>query len=60
MANKFNYYKNELSKVNLKSEYAPNIKINSGEGDSTKWFNLNQESAEILVAWLKNNFLTKK
>jgi len=53
-----NYYENQLSNVNTKSEFAPKIKVNSGEGNGeTKWMDVNKESAEALVKWLTANFI---
>jgi hypothetical protein len=55
------YYQNELSKVNTKSSYPANIQICDGDGSNkTKWLSLNAESAEVLVAWLKNNYINKR
>lgn len=49
-----NYYASELKKINITSQYHPNIKIISGEGGgATKNLNLNRESIPILIAWLK-------
>jgi len=55
-----NYYSDELKKINVESQFAPNVKIISGEGNgSTKWMNINKESAEALVKWLTENFINK-
>lgn len=50
-----NYYQDELSKVETKSIYPANLKIRSISGE-TKWLNLNDESANELIKWLKDNF----
>ena len=48
------YYKNELAKVDINSEYYPICKIKSGEADGqTKNFNINLESIPVLITWLK-------
>ena len=54
----YNYYKNQLNRIDTKSEYAPSIKISSN-GISTKYMDLNDESANELVLWLKENFNIK-
>jgi hypothetical protein len=52
-----NYYKSELDKVDAKSGHPANIKITSpGFGNDTKWLSLNDESANELVKWLKQNY----
>lgn len=53
----YNYYKDELSKIKLDSEYHASIKIKGAEQGATKNLALNKESATILVAWLKKNFI---
>lgn len=56
----YNYYKNELNKIDFEGDYAPTFKIKSGGTDSeTKWMDLNRESAQILSDWLKANFFTE-
>lgn len=52
------YYADELSKVNPHlTEYSPTVKIfANGNGDNTKNLSLNDESAAVLIKWLKNNF----
>lgn len=50
------YYKTQLNKINLDSEYAPKIKI-SGDGSETNHIDINKESAQALVDWLTENFL---
>lgn len=56
----YNYYQSELSVIDTKNEYAPTIKIWDANGNKTKCMNLNKESAEELVVWLKNNFIVNK
>ena len=56
--NNSNYYKSQLNNVkpNL-TDYSPTIKIfANGNGKDTKHLNLNDESAKVLIDWLKNNF----
>jgi hypothetical protein len=50
------YYESELKKIK-KGEYAPTFKVWDGFGNQTKCIDINKESAEALVAWLKNNFI---
>lgn len=49
----FNYYKSELNKINVNSEYAPKIQIVGGEGEKTKFITLNSESIPFIMKWLK-------
>lgn len=56
------YYKTELTKVrpNL-TQYPPTIKIfSNGNGEDTKHLSLNEESAKVLIDWLKKNYLKTK
>lgn len=48
------YYKNELKKLDLSSEFPANLIIRDGEGNSTKTLSLNIDSCEVLI-----DFLTK-
>jgi len=52
------YYAEQLQKVEIgATEYAPTIKIfANGNGSDTKHLSLNDESAKVLIQWLKNNF----
>ena len=52
----FNYYVNELKRINPNSEYPGSIKISDGEGNSTKYLSLNKESASIIAQWLLDSF----
>ena len=55
-----NYYAEQLARVNTNSEYAPKIKVFSEEGGKdTNFMNLNKESAQALIEWLKTNFTEK-
>ena len=55
-----NYYQNELNQVNTESSFAPKMKVWSGEGHgATKTLDINKESAQVLVEWLTENFITK-
>jgi plasmid stabilization system protein ParE len=51
-----NYYKKQLEKIDTKNEYAPTILIQDANGNKTKYLNLNQESARVLIEWLQENF----
>lgn len=42
------YYQEQLNQIDFHSEFAPLIKI-TDEKSSTKWMNLNEVSARILV-----------
>ena len=51
------YYKDELEKIDFEGDYVPIFKIKSGGTESeTKWMDLNEESAKILINWLQANF----
>ena len=55
------YVKDQLNRITPgTSEYAPAFKIEArGNGNDTKWINLNKESALELVFWLQKSFLNK-
>jgi hypothetical protein len=57
-----NFYRNELDKIEpLKTNgyYEPTIQIfANGNGEDTKEFSLNKESAKELIKWLADNFIT--
>ena len=48
------YYKNQLNGLDLDTEYYPSVQIKCN-GESTKWFDLNDESVPELIKWLKDN-----
>jgi len=52
------YYKTEIDKPNYHCLYSPMIKIRD-EDTETKWLNLNQKSAAILIKKLKKEFNLK-
>jgi hypothetical protein len=52
---KFNYYNNELNKIDYHTEYRPTIKIR-GTNSETKWMDLNVQSADVLVKKLIKEF----
>lgn len=49
-----NYYKNQLSKLNLDQEYPTSLKIFDGHGKSTNQMDLNTESIPVLIEFLKS------
>lgn len=49
---KSNYYLDQLSKINFKSDYAPKFKVTDSEGNDTKWMDLNSESIDAILVWL--------
>lgn len=53
-----NYYLDQLNKVKPGlTDYAPSIKVfANGNGEDTKHLSLNEESAAVLIDWLKNNY----
>ncbi len=57
--NTVSYYREQLNKISInpKSEYASSVKVfGNGNGEDTKHLSLNQESAQDLINWLKDNF----
>lgn len=54
----YNYYQNEINKINAHTYYSPKIKM-TDETNETKWISLNKESAEVLIKWLKRNYNIK-
>ena len=57
---KNDYYWNELKKIDYHSEYCPIIKIQGGkENQETKWMDLNNESAKVIVTKLMIEFSLK-
>lgn len=62
MNTKQNHYTSELKKVRPElTPYAPTIKIfSNGNGEDTKHLSLNEESAKVLIDWLKKNYLKTK
>lgn len=49
---KFNYYKSELANL-VDSETNKNVKISDSICGATKILDLNVESIEVLIGWLK-------
>jgi hypothetical protein len=52
------YYEDQLKTVNFQENYAPVLKIFCITGQ-TNYFDLNKDSAKILVKWLMKNFPMK-
>lgn len=52
------YYESEMKKINTNGFYSPKIKVRD-EDSETKWINLNDESARVLIKWLKKEFNIK-
>jgi hypothetical protein len=55
---KQSYYEGQLNLINFHQTYSPTFKINGGE-NSTKWMDLNEESAKVLIKKLKKEFNIK-
>lgn len=49
---KYNYYEEQLNKIDFKSDYAPKFKVTDAKGNETKWMDLNAESIEAILQWL--------
>lgn len=49
-----NYYLNNLNRIVVDGEYPATFKFMS-DGKQTNNLNLNQESAKVLINWLKGN-----
>jgi len=50
-----NYYKEQINKINFHSLYSPKVKFTDEDG-STNFFQLNQESAKVIINKLKKEF----
>ena len=55
---KQNYYENQFNLINFHCLYCPTIQIKDEE-NSTKWINVNSESARVLIKKLKKEFNIK-
>lgn len=57
------YYQDQLNKItkqDIESQFSPIIQVKAGDSDNqTKWLNLNEESAKVLIEWLNQNFVKK-
>ena len=53
------YYMDELRKIDVHTEYQPTFQIRNGNTGQTKWMNLNESSAEVLVNFLRKEFNLK-
>jgi hypothetical protein len=47
-----NYYKRQLEKIVLSSDYVPTITVYDSEGNTTHHLSLNSESIPELIEWL--------
>lgn len=54
----FNYYRDQLNRINLKEVFPPKMQLNCLE-NKTNWISLNKESAIEIVNWLNINFINK-
>lgn len=54
-----NYYRTQLNRLNLNTEYPLNIVITDSEGNKTNHMNINSESAEVLISFFQS-FLPRK
>ena len=52
------YYKDQLKQVKTDNKYPVHIKLTDSDSNSTKWLDLNRESAGELIMWLAKNYLT--
>lgn len=48
-----NYYKTQLEKLKIDSDYVPTIVITDCEGDKTKHLSLNDESIPVIIEFLQ-------
>ena len=51
----YNYYREQLEKIDRKSQYAPTVQLKSVDA-KTNHLSLNDESATELVRWLKQHY----
>ena len=54
--NAINYYQKQLNYINTDGEYPAQFMFYDGKGNKTKVMNLNAESANVLINWLKSKF----
>jgi len=47
------YYQNQLAKLNKRSDYPTKIKFTDGENCTTHFMDLNSESIEVFIDYLK-------
>ena len=60
MSGTYNFYEDELKRIDTKNQYAPTLQIRNGDNpDHTKWMNLNADSAAVLIKWLQENYPQK-
>ena len=50
-----NYYQGEVNKINFHDEFPTRIKI-EGDKEKTKWMDLNEQSARVIVEKLIEQF----
>lgn len=50
------YYDDQLARVGTPQQGKVSIKLLHDRGAFTNWLSLNDESALVLIEWLKNNF----
>lgn len=51
----YNYYKSELNKIKIDSEYSPKLQINDGStGAKTNWLSITRETLPVLIEWLQS------
>ena len=49
-----NYYQNQLAQLKKSKEYKMTLRITDAEGNKTKCMDLNNESIDIIVKYLKS------
>jgi hypothetical protein len=49
----YNYYKEQISRLDKDSEIVY-VKIQDGNGDSTKFLHINKESIDLIIGFLQN------
>jgi hypothetical protein len=55
------YYQDQLTRIKRDPAYTSTLKVMGGAGGGqTNWMNLNEISAQVLVDWLTNTYLSKK
>jgi hypothetical protein len=53
----YNYYEEQISKVDhISSNDRMRLKIETESGKSTNWLPLNDQSAEVLIKFLRDNY----
>jgi hypothetical protein len=54
--NAINYYQKQLNYIDTDGEYPAKFQFHDAKGSKTNFMDLNTESANVLINWLKSKF----